>query len=96
MTQQPTLYTASPPDPDTMREQHEGGVLVRFSGWQFHHDLSDRDRKEIDFARLYEADFGHGTDGHNRLLIIAKMARLLDYLEKNVGRAAVAEGEQPA
>ena len=40
--------------------------------------LTDRDCKEIAFARLYASDFRHGTDGHNRLLIIAKLAELLE------------------
>jgi hypothetical protein len=41
-------------------------------------ELDDRQRKEVEFARLYAGQFGHGTDGHNRLLLIAKLATLLD------------------
>lgn len=40
--------------------------------------LDERQRKEVEFASLYAKDFGHGTDGHNRLLLIAKLATLLD------------------
>lgn len=42
--------------------------------------LDDRQRSELMFALMYEADFKHGTDGHNRLLLIAKLAHLLDEL----------------
>jgi len=38
-------------------------------------DLTERDLKEVEFAQLYERDFGHGTVGHNQLLIIAKLAK---------------------
>ena len=36
---------------------------------------------EVELARVYANKFGHGTDGHNRLLIIAKMADFLDAIE---------------
>jgi hypothetical protein len=32
----------------------------------------------LKLARLYAKDFAHGTDGHHRLLLIAKLADLLD------------------
>lgn len=41
-------------------------------------ELDERQCKEIAFARAYATSFSHGTDGHNRLLLIAKMAELLD------------------
>jgi hypothetical protein len=36
--------------------------------------MSDFERKwsEIAFALMYEAYFKHGTDGHNRLLLLAE------------------------
>ena len=40
--------------------------------------LSEREQKEIAFARLYAESFGHGTDGHTRLLLIARLDVLLD------------------
>lgn len=40
--------------------------------------LDERQRKELALARLYAKDFAHGTDGHNRLLLINKLAELLD------------------
>jgi hypothetical protein len=42
--------------------------------WKDHFD--ERQLAEIDLARHY-AKNPHGTDGHHRLLIIAKMADLL-------------------
>ena len=43
--------------------------------------FSEREQKEIKFARLYAKDFAHGTTGHNALIVIAKMAEALDILE---------------
>jgi hypothetical protein len=40
--------------------------------------LDERHQKELLFARVYAQGFSHGTDGHNRLLLINKMAELLD------------------
>jgi hypothetical protein len=37
--------------------------------------------KEIEFAKLYAAKFNHGTDGHGRLNLIAKLAELLDHAQ---------------
>ena len=44
-------------------------------------DLTDRERKEIEFAEDYAANFNHGTDGHIRLNLISMMAKLLDNKE---------------
>jgi len=44
--------------------------------WETHFD--ERQRKEIAYCIVYKNDFGHGTDGHNIRLIVAKMAELLD------------------
>lgn len=40
--------------------------------------LDERQQKELLLARLYAKDFAHGTDGHHRLLLIAKLAQMLD------------------
>jgi hypothetical protein len=37
--------------------------------------------QELDFARLYDQHFSHGTDGHSRLVLIAMLATLLDQKE---------------
>ena len=44
-------------------------------------ELDERQRKEIEFARMYADGFAHGTDGHHRLLLIAKLALMLDEAE---------------
>ncbi|MGB1286095.1 MAG: hypothetical protein ACPG7F_06145 [Aggregatilineales bacterium] len=41
-------------------------------------ELTEREQKEVEFALLYAANFQHGTAGHNRLMLIAKLANLLN------------------
>ena len=41
-------------------------------------EFEGREQKEIDFARLYAAQYDHGSPGHLHLKIIAKLAALLD------------------
>lgn len=40
-----------------------------------------REQKEIDLARLYAAQYDHGSPGHLHLKIITKLAVLLDLNE---------------
>jgi hypothetical protein len=40
-------------------------------------DFTKRELQEIEFARIYASSFDHGTDGHHRLKIIAKLADML-------------------
>jgi hypothetical protein len=42
--------------------------------------LTEREADELNFAIMYDTQFKHGTDGHHRLLLIAKLSRFLDYL----------------
>lgn len=44
-------------------------------------NFDERQQKEIEFCRLYAQDFGHGTEGHNAKLIIARMADLLNKVQ---------------
>jgi len=44
-------------------------------------NFDERQKKEIEFAKLYADKFDHGTDGHNAKLIMAKMAKMLDNIE---------------
>lgn len=48
---------------------------------KWHNLFDERQQKEIKFSYIYSEQFGHGTDGHNAKMIIAKMASLLDKLE---------------
>ena len=40
-------------------------------------ELTQREEQEIHFAKIYADDFSHGTDGHSRLLLIARLATAL-------------------
>lgn len=44
--------------------------------------LDDRQRNEVEFCEIYAEKFNHGTDGHHKTTIIAKLAVLLDAIEK--------------
>lgn len=39
--------------------------------------LTEREIKEIGFAKTYKERFAHGTDGHHRLLLIATLTQAL-------------------
>lgn len=41
--------------------------------------FDERELNEIKLALLYEQNCAHGTAGHNRLMLIAKMAAVLGY-----------------
>ena len=43
--------------------------------------LDERQQKELEFAELYVAEFHHGTDGHSRLMLLAKLSELLTRIE---------------
>lgn len=51
-------------------------------GWKSKFD--ERELKEIEFCRLYARDFAHGALGHNVMLIVAQMARMLDNYESEI------------
>lgn len=55
-------------------------------GWQS--ALDERQKKEVKFATMYATDYVHGTDGHTRLLLVAKLAKLLDEAETAKTRLA--------
>lgn len=52
-----------------MEEQATGNWLDEFD---------ERQQKAIDFARLYVSQYSHGEPGHLHLVIIGKLAALLD------------------
>lgn len=43
--------------------------------------LTERENKEIAFALHYAENFAHGTTGHNALMLLAKLAKLLNEKE---------------
>lgn len=52
--------------------------------WDWQQTFDERQRKEIEFSKIYAEKFAHGTDGHNGKLIIAKMAQLLTEQESRI------------
>jgi hypothetical protein len=44
--------------------------------------LDERELKEVELALLYAKEFHHGTNGHNRLMLIAKLAKMLDEIQQ--------------
>lgn len=56
---------------------HEISILAkRYFFWRI--VLNDREKKQVEFAVMYAKHFSHGATGHNDLLLIAKLATLLD------------------
>lgn len=45
--------------------------------------LNERQLKELHFAQIYAKHFNHGTDGHNRLLLIDFLADALNRVESS-------------
>lgn len=43
--------------------------------------LEDREKQELDFAKLYASEFAHGTSGHIGYMLVAKLSNLLDRLQ---------------
>lgn len=43
--------------------------------------FSERENKEIAFCKEYARNYAHGATGHNTMLVLAKMAALLDQAE---------------
>jgi len=57
--------------------------LLKNPEWE--KEFGEGELTEINFCNEYVLDFHHGTDGHNRMMIIAKMAVLLDMMEDHLG-----------
>jgi hypothetical protein len=53
--------------------------------------LDNRQRKEVEFSESYARDYGHGTTGHNALMLIAKMSEMLDAVQDNITFEATKE-----
>jgi hypothetical protein len=51
---------------------------------QWMETFTEREQQEIRFSQTYARKYGHGTDGHNAKLIIAKMAGLLNGQESRI------------
>lgn len=51
--------------------------------FEWEKELDDRQRSELQFARMYSSGFNHGTDGHHRLNLITKLGELLNKAERD-------------
>jgi hypothetical protein len=49
--------------------------------------LDDRQQKEVEFSRVYTSMYHHGTDGHHRMMLIDRLAKLLDTTEADLRTA---------
>lgn len=45
--------------------------------------LDERQQMEMKLAREYANFYHHGTDGHNRLMLMARLAEILDAASPN-------------
>jgi len=65
---------------EPLKQFHELSDKIK-AGWEAaapaYLNLSEREWKEIEFAQVYTESFAHGTDGHGRLVLIAKLANAL-------------------
>lgn len=72
---------------------HENTVLVDFYGEDVSHVvqaselvLTKREVADILLCMFYDSDCHHGADGHNRMMLVAKMAKALGVsLSKSMG-----------
>jgi hypothetical protein len=48
--------------------------------------LTEREQSEVKFSLAYFDHFQHGTDGHSRLVLIAKLWRQNELLQQEIQR----------
>ena len=59
--------------------------------WSF---LTSREQSELKLAQVYVEHFDHGTDGHNRLTLIHKLAKRLVELSGELEKSKNEDTEQ--
>lgn len=59
-------------------------VLKTLQDLHWYDHLDERQLIEVAFARTYADCYAHGTTGHTQLMLIAKLADLLDQYEGKV------------
>ena len=64
-------------------------IAIKWTG-----KFTDREIKEIDFARIYTDNFNHGTDGHNSKMVISKMANLLNAIHSTLINPALSDTDK--
>ncbi len=64
-------------DRKSAREEFENWIELPIAPvWR--DNLDARELRELELAETYAKKFAHGTDGHNRLILLAKLVQLLD------------------
>ena len=63
-----------------MTELEQLHKLLDQEPWNWANLLTDRERHEITLAQFYARNLSHGTAGHNRLILIAKLVSMLDII----------------
>ncbi|MBK8467783.1 MAG: hypothetical protein IPL32_18380 [Chloracidobacterium sp.] len=61
-----------------------GAPTPKWADW--FDQLDTRQQSEVLFAWTYARTFGHGTDGHNRLFLIDRLADLLQAAHAEIAR----------
>ena len=51
---------------------------------QWRNLLTDREQAELRLSETYARDYGHGTAGHLHLMLVAKLAFLLDKAARQI------------
>lgn len=57
--------------------------------------LDERQRKQVEFSRLYADSYNHGASGHNDMTLIARLAELLDQLGEGKEVSKPDRADQP-
>jgi predicted LPLAT superfamily acyltransferase len=65
-------------------DDDERTLAERYAELEWFSRLEERQRQEVLFAVTYHLQFRHGTDGHNRLNLIALLAGLLNQYEATI------------
>lgn len=63
------------------------------SGLHWTEAFAGHELMEIQFARIYHSEFGHGTPGHLHLVLISQLSQIIDGLS---GRNVRREGQDQA
>lgn len=67
----------------TIDDIQNGRLTVHDQPVEWRHLLNERAAKEAEFAQYYVEKFGHGTTGHNALLLIDQLCKLVDFILDN-------------
>lgn len=84
------LLTSLAVEYEATREDEKGVCINHIlGGGDWSELLNERDGNEALFATMYADEFAHGTAGHNRLMLIAKLCTMLDTYEAALEKMTV-------